>query len=226
KRTSNCGRVLASEWPRQCVLKEPWASVTSPSRQAEHMAAQPANVKISFANSEPSTHGTSRSAEMSDLSPQNAPKRTLTSRCRPISIYEDLGDATKERWNAPGFREKRHAPVCPCPHVVACGLCGRIGADGDARQRERPLQLQSCGRRRAAARHPHRPGVAVQPERRRLGLQDGSRRALGAGDRGRPPAARERDAEEGTVGRWAVITRCFGPVRRKARRAGPQAAER
>src|SRR5262249_20354063 len=60
-------------------------------------------------------------------------ERTLTSRCRPISIYEDLGDATKERWNAPGFRERRHAPVRPCPHAVACGFRGRIGADGDAR---------------------------------------------------------------------------------------------
>src|SRR5262249_38119466 len=86
-------------------------------------------------------------------------ERTLTSRCRPISIYEDLGDATKERWNAPGFRERRHAPVRPCPHTVPCGFRGRIGGDGDARWRERPLQLQSCGRRRAAARHPHPPSL-------------------------------------------------------------------
>ena len=34
----------------------------------------------------------------------------------------------------------------------------------------------------AAARHPHRPGLAVQPERCRLGLQGGAGRALGAGD--------------------------------------------
>src|SRR5262249_34544552 len=49
------------------------------------------------------------------------------------SIYEGLGDATNERWNAPGFWERRHAPVRPCPHTVACGFRGRIGADGDAR---------------------------------------------------------------------------------------------
>src|SRR5262249_2232176 len=49
------------------------------------------------------------------------------------SIYEGLGDATNERWNAPGFRERRHSPVRPCPHTVACGFRGRIGADGDAR---------------------------------------------------------------------------------------------
>src|SRR5262249_32767378 len=33
------------------------------------------------------------------------------------SIYEGLGDAINERWNAPGFRERRHAPVRPCPHT-------------------------------------------------------------------------------------------------------------
>ena len=33
------------------------------------------------------------------------------------SIHEGLGDATNERWNAPGFRERRHAPVRPCPHT-------------------------------------------------------------------------------------------------------------
>jgi hypothetical protein len=57
-------RAIAGACERQsrCVnafSKEPWASVTSPSRQAENMAAQPANVTISLANSEPSTHGTS-----------------------------------------------------------------------------------------------------------------------------------------------------------------------
>jgi hypothetical protein len=44
---------------------------------------------------------------------------------------------------ARSHRERGHAPVRPCPRGIACGLCGRIGADGDARQRERPLQLQS-----------------------------------------------------------------------------------
>ena len=38
-------------------------------------------------------------------------------------------------------------------------------------------QLQSCGGRRAAARHPNGSGLAVQPERCRLDLQGGSRRA-------------------------------------------------
>src|SRR5262245_23709017 len=41
--------------------------------------------------------------------------------------------APKERWNAPGFKERCHAPVRPCPNTVACGFCGRIGADRDAR---------------------------------------------------------------------------------------------
>src|SRR5262245_22006401 len=66
----------------------------------------------------------------------------------------------------------------------------------------------------------------VQPERCRLDLQGGSRRALIAGIRDRPPAKRERDAEEGTAGPWAASTRRTKSVRRKAQRARVQAAER
>src|SRR5262249_6282150 len=53
---------------------------------------------------------------------------------------------------------------------------------------KRPLQLQSRGRRRATVRRPHRPGLAVQPQRCRLGLQGGAPRALGAGDLDHRPA--------------------------------------
>jgi hypothetical protein len=59
-----------------------------------------------------------------------------------------------------------------------------------------------------------------KPERCRLGLQFGARRALGAGDRDRPPAGRERDAEEGPFVSWAAGTRCVRSVRRKAWRTG------
>src|SRR5262249_8064342 len=65
-----------------------------------------------------------------------------------------------------------------------------------------------------------RPGIAVEPERYRLGVQGGAGRALGAGDRDRSPAGREREPEEGAFGPWAAGTRCFRSVRRKARRAG------
>src|SRR5262245_45509374 len=77
--------------------------------------------------------------------------------------------------------------------------------------------------RRAAARHPHRPNLAVQPDRCRLGVQGGTRRTLGAGNGDCPPAGRECNAEEGAFGPWAAGTRCAGSVRRKARRAGAQA---
>ena len=63
---------------------------------------------------------------------------------------------------------------------------------------------------------PDRSGLAVQSERRRLDLQSGSRRAVGAGDRDRPPAGRKRDTEEGTVGPWAAGTRCAKSARRRA----------
>src|SRR5262249_18523085 len=60
----------------------------------------------------------------------------------------------------------------------------------------------------------------------RLGLQGGTRRALGAGDRDRPPAGRECDDEEGTFVAWAAGARCFGCAGRKARRGRAQDAER
>jgi hypothetical protein len=49
---------------------------------------------------------------------------------------------------------------------------------------------------------------------------------LGAGERDWPPAGRERDAKEAAFGPWAADTRCAWSTRRKARRAGAQAAER
>src|SRR5262249_39517544 len=48
-------------------------------------------------------------------------------------------------------------------------------------------------------------------------LQGGAGRALGAGDRDRSPAGRQREPEEGAFGPWAAGTRCAESVRRKAR---------
>src|SRR5262249_54787005 len=133
----------------------------------------------------------------------------------------------KGRIEWPGYRRgKSDAPACSRLHAVACTLRGRIGADGDARYGERLLQLLSCGRRRAAARHPHRSDLAVQPERCRLGVQSGTRRTLGSRDRDCPPAGRECDLKETAFGPWTTRTRCAGSIHRTARRSGAQAAQR
>jgi hypothetical protein len=76
------------------------------------------------------------------------------------------------------------------------------------------------------ARYPHRSGLAMQPERCRLDLQGGPRRALIARVRDRPPAGRERDPEEGTARPWAAATRCTNCAIRQAQRTRAQAAER
>src|SRR5262249_1920612 len=54
--------------------------------------------------------------------------------------------------------------------------------------------FNSRGRRRAAARRPHRPSPAVQPQRCRLGWEGGAGGRFGVGDLDRPPAGRRAHA--------------------------------
>ena len=65
-------------------------------------------------------------AEMSDLSPQNAPKRTL--QFTRASAMPQRSDGMRQALGKDVMRL-----FAPCPHTVACGFRGRIGADGDAR---------------------------------------------------------------------------------------------
>ena len=84
-----------------------------------------------------------------------------------------------------------------------------------AGSRRRPLHLPPHRRRIRAARFPHRAGGAMRLGRGDLVLQDGARRARGAGKRDRPAAARQCRAEE-----IAAVARHRTAERRHGRSAG------
>src|SRR2546425_12877729 len=72
-------------------------------------------------------------------------------------------------------------------------------ADGVLRLDTRTGQVSQCSREPSCTPSRHRSGCTR--------------------DRGRPPTGRDRDAEEGTVGPWAVGTRSAESVRYETRRA-------
>src|SRR5262249_25929758 len=134
-------------------------------------------------------------AEMSDLSPQNAPKRTL-----------QFTRASAMPQRSDGMRQALGKDVM---RLFALALTLSL-ADFAVASAQTPTPESENGRYSfnpvadGVLRLDTRTGQVSQCSRSDIGwgLQGGAGRALGAGDRDRSPAGREREPEEGAFGPW------------------------